>query len=137
MAALPIIGEVIGKVLDRVLPDKAANDAAKAALLQMEVSGELQAVAGQLQTNIAEAQSKSVFVAGWRPFVGWTCGAAFAYAFVLQPFAFLLLKAFHSSFDLNSLPKLDLATMLPVLLGMLGLGAMRSYDKANGVGSGQ
>jgi len=136
MAALPIIGSIVGKVLDRVLPDKAANDAAKAELARLELSGELKEVTDQLDINLAEAGSKSVFVAGWRPFVGWVCGAAFAWAFVVQPFAVFALVACNVAFDPKRLPMLDLATMLPVLLGMLGLGALRSYDKANGVGGG-
>ncbi len=136
MAAFPIIGDIIGKVIDRVLPDKAANDAAKATLLQMQVSGELKEVTDQLAVNLAEAQSKSVFVAGWRPFVGWVCGAAFAWSFVLQPFLMFGAAVTHHAVDPKILPTLDLATMMPVLLGMLGLGAMRSYDKAQGTGNG-
>jgi hypothetical protein len=123
-------------ILDRVLPDKAANDAAKAQLVVLQVQGELQQVAAQLAVNQAEAGSQSVFVAGWRPFVGWICGVAFAYAFILQPLMQFLLVAFHSSFDVTKLPSLNLEDMLPVLFGMLGLGAMRSFDKTTGNGNG-
>jgi hypothetical protein len=126
----------IGKILDRVLPDKAANDAAKAQLLAMQASGEMQQVLGQIQVDQAEASSSSLWVSGWRPGVGWCCGAAFAWAFVIQPFLQFLLVAFHSNFDATKLPQLDLPSMLPVLFGMLGLSAMRSYDKQNGSGNG-
>jgi hypothetical protein len=123
-------------VLDRVLPDKAQNDAAKAQLLSLQLQGQFAEQISQLQVDQAEAGSKSVFVAGWRPFVGWACGAAFVYAFVVQPCAQFVLVAFHSSFDVSRLPQLNLDQMLPVLLGMLGLGALRSYDKSNGNGNG-
>jgi hypothetical protein len=123
-------------VLDRVLPDKAANDAAKAQLASAVVQGQFAAQIAQIQVDQTEAASQSIFVAGWRPFVGWCCGAAFAYAFIIQPFAQFLLVAFHSDFDIAKLPQMDLSQMMPVLLGMLGLGAMRSYDKSQGNGNG-
>jgi hypothetical protein len=133
LAAILNIG---GTLIERLIPDKAAQEAAKAQLAEQAEKGDLDAIAGQLQVNLAEAQSKSIFVAGWRPFVGWVCGVAFAYAFVFQPFAFLILAACHSHVDPKTLPALDLATMLPVLLGMLGLGAMRTFDKMQGTGNG-
>ena len=123
-------------LLDRLLPDKTANDAAKVELLKMTMSGELQIMVGQMQVNQVEAANQSIFVAGWRPFVGWICGAAFGYAFIVQPALQFLLVAFHSTFDVTKLPVLNLSAMLPVLLGMLGLGAMRSWDKSNAADSG-
>ena len=124
-------------LIDRLLPDKSAAAAAKAQLIQLELSGELDGIKGQLAVNQAEAASGSTFVAGWRPFVGWCCGAAFAYCYIIQPFMQFLLVAFKVNFEVAKLPALDIADMMPVLLGMLGLGAMRSYDKTNGVGNGQ
>jgi ABC-type glycerol-3-phosphate transport system permease component len=135
MAALAVI-PIIGKVLDRVLPDKQANDAAKAALASSELQGEIQAVIAQIQVNQVEAASNSVFVAGWRPFVGWICGCAYAYAFILQPFLQFALVAFKVNFDSTKLPTLNLAELSYVLMGMLGLGVMRSYDKTKGAGNG-
>ena len=135
MGALALI-PVIGKVLDMVLPDKQANDAAKASLLSTEVQGEISLALGQLQVNQAEASNKSVFVAGWRPFIGWICGCAFAYAFILQPFLQFILVAFKVNFDISKLPQLNLAELSYVLMGMLGLGAMRSYDKTQGTSNG-
>lgn len=123
-------------VLDRVLPDKTANDAAKAQLLSLQVTGELSAQIAQAQIDQTEAANSSIFVAGWRPFVGWVCGVAFAYAFVFQPLLQFTLVAFHSTFDISKIPTLNLAEMSPVLLGMLGLGAMRSFDKSQGTGNG-
>jgi hypothetical protein len=73
---------------------------------------------GQIQTNTAEAQSRSVFVAGWRPFIGWGCGSALLYNTLIAP--------------LFSFPVADLGFLQTVLMAMLGVGAMRSYDKAKG-----
>lgn len=123
-------------VLDRILPDKTANDAAKAQLLSLQVSGELASNIAQAQIDQTEAANSSLFVAGWRPFVGWACGGAFVYAFIVQPLLQFTLVAFHSTFDITKLPSLNLTEMMPVLIGMLGLGAMRSFDKAQGTGNG-
>lgn len=123
-------------LLDRLLPDKTANDAAKAQLVTLLATGELQTAVAQLEVDKTEAASGSLFVAGWRPFVGWVCGAAFAYAFLFQPLIIMIAVLRHSNFDKNLLPALDLGTMMPVLLGMLGLGAMRSWDKVSGNGNG-
>lgn len=120
-------------VLDRVLPDKTQNEAAKASLLESTVKGEFGNAIAQLEVDRAEAGSGSVFVAGWRPFVGWVCGAAFAYVYIVQPFLTFCLAAFKHPL---TLPPVDLSEMMPVLLGMLGLGALRSWDKQNGNGNG-
>ena len=88
---------------------------------------------GQLETNKAEAASNSIFVAGWRPFVGWVCGCGFGVQFVIGPiFEWLSGMAGHPV----KFPTLDLGTMMPLLLGMLGLGGMRSFDKAKAVDNG-
>jgi hypothetical protein len=123
----------IASILDRIIPDKSQAAAAKAALLQSEVQGEFSNALAQIQTDQAEATNTSIFVAGWRPFVGWVCGAAFAYAFIVQPLLKFVLSAFHVQVET---PVIDFSAMSPVLLGMLGLGAMRSYDKAQGTDNG-
>lgn len=133
---LTAILNIAGTVIDRLIPDKTQAAQAKAELLEMQLKGELDAQIAQAQVDEAEANNKSVFVAGWRPFVGWACGAAFIYAFIVQPTAQAIAVFSHSSFDPSKLPQLNLDQMLPVLLGMLGLGAMRSFDKTNGNGNG-
>lgn len=127
------------KLIDRLWPDPAQRDQAKIQLLQLQQTGELATLTAttdlakaQAAINQQEAASTSLFVAGWRPFVGWCCGAAFAYAFILQPFVTFLLAVFHVPVDPKTLPVLDVSSMMPVLLGMLGLGAMRSYEKVQG-----
>lgn len=129
----------IGKIFDRVLPDPTAAADAKLKVMTLvqegqlaELNADLQAVLGQLEINKAEASNASLFVAGWRPFVGWVCGAAFAYKFVFAPFIVMLLQMFGKEIDL---PTLEFTEILPVLLGMLGLGTLRTVEKVKGIGS--
>ena len=81
----------------------------------------------QIQINIEEAKSPSLFVAGWRPFVGWTCGAALCYAAILEPvmrFGATVLLTYKGGF-----PVIDTMLTLQVLLGLLGLGGLRTFEK--------
>lgn len=138
--AIPIIEGAFGigmKLVERFFPDPAAANEAKLRLLEMQQAGELaqldadlKLATGQIEVNKVEADSDKLFVAGWRPFIGWTCGAAFAYKFVLAPFAVLVLTATGHPI---SLPVLDFTEMSTILLGMLGLGGMRTIEKIKGV----
>lgn len=103
--------------------------------LQMQADGAKavqEEIQRQIDVNLAEAQNKSVFIAGWRPAVGWVCAAAFGYVYIAQPFLGFGLAIFHRADAIAALPKVDLSSMMPVLLGMLGLAGLRSYDKAQG-----
>tara|TARA_R110000824_G_scaffold241002_1_gene429675 strand:+ start:1806 stop:2210 length:405 start_codon:yes stop_codon:yes gene_type:complete len=123
---LPVAGEVI----DRLVPDKNGAAKAKQELEKALVDAEVAGLLGQIEINKTEAASRSVFVAGWRPFIGWSCGAAMAYSYVAQPIlAFGLAQAGY----LIELPRVELGEMMPVLLGMLGLGGMRSFEKLKGI----
>lgn len=133
MAIWDIVAGPLLKIIDKVIPDPAAKDAAKLALLQLQQSGEfkamdLEAAANAAQTDInkTEATSSSLFVSGWRPFVGWVCGSALAYQFLLRP----IVGAFLTSV---TFPSLDMGTLMTLLGGMLGFGAMRTVEKINGV----
>lgn len=124
--------DIGGKVIDRLWPDPSQAAAAKLELFKLQQSGELAQITGQLQINQTEAASASVFVAGWRPFVGWICGAALAYKFILAPaVAFGLAASGHPV----TLPVLDWSEMSTVLLGMLGIGGLRTVEKIKGVAS--
>ncbi len=96
------------------------------------LQGQIQAELQQIAANAAEAANPSIFVAGWRPFVGWVCGAALGYTYVIQPFLQFGLVAFHVRFDVATLPKLSLGDLMPILLGLLGLGYMRTQEKIAG-----
>jgi hypothetical protein len=133
---LTAILNIGGTLIDRLIPDKTAAAAAKAQLVTMQVQGEFDTIKGQLAVDANEASSQSLFVAGWRPFVGWACGFAFVYVYIAEPLMQFLLVAFKVNFDVAKLPVFDIGNMMMVLLGMLGLGAMRSYDKTNGTGNG-
>jgi hypothetical protein len=125
VAAIPIIGDVIGKVLDRVLPDKAANDAAKAQLAQMSLSGELLQITGQLDIDKAEASSASPFTSGWRPFIGWICGVGLAVDFVVRP---LVIWACSLCGRNVNFPSLDMTELMPLVLAMLGLAGAHAWE---------
>lgn len=89
---------------------------------------------GNIGTNTAEASSESIFVAGWRPFVGWVCGLGLGYVAIFEPLIrFVATVGFHY---VGSYPIIDTTLTMQVLLGLLGMGAMRSYDKKNGNGNG-
>lgn len=128
------IAGVANTVLTRILPDKPAQLAAQAELAKMQLSGELQATSDQLQVNLAEGASKSTFVAGWRPFIGWICGAGLGYEFLLRPLLTFAVSCFHGRFVA---PDLDMSSLNQLLFGMLGLASMRTVEKIKGVSSGQ
>lgn len=128
MAAGPIASGLFG-LIDKLFTSDDERMAAKLKVLELEKSGEL----AQIAVNAQEAQHDSIFVAGWRPFIGWVCGLAFTWAFLLYPMLSFFVVAFGLSADLTLVPDLDLNAMMPVLMGMLGLGAMRSWEKKEGV----
>jgi hypothetical protein len=123
--------EIGGKVIDRLWPDPVQAAAAKLELLKMQQSGELAAMTGQMDINKAEAANASVFVSGWRPFIGWVCGAACVWNWL--GLKVLLFAAAYAGHPLTNLAPADLSEMLPVLMGMLGIGGLRTIEKLNGV----
>lgn len=130
-----LLTSLIPSLLDKLFPDPAKAGEAKLKLLELQQAGQLaeleaetKLVQGQLDINKNEALSQSVFVAGWRPFVGWTCGGALAYVGMLEP-----LLRFVASVGFGytgTFPVIDTTITMQVLFGMLGLGAMRSFDKS-------
>jgi len=118
--------DVGSKVIDRVWPDPAQAANAKLELMKLQQSGELALIAGQMEINKVEAANPSVFVSGWRPAIGWVCGAGFAIQFVVGPLAeWGAALAGHPV----KFPQMDTGTMMPLLLGMLGLGGLRTAEK--------
>ena len=88
---------------------------------------------GQMAINALEAQNASLFVSGWRPAIGWICGCGLFYTFLLRPLLPWLVNAVAmaagSGLVLPDMPALEMGELIPLLMGMLGIGAMRSYDK--------
>ena len=124
-------------LIDRLFPDPAAKAAAQLELLKMQQAGELAHLAAetdlaklQIQTNIEEAKSTNWFVAGWRPGIGWVCGAGLAYAALVEPFARFAAKVWFGY--VGEFPIISTDLTLQILMGMLGLGAMRSAEKIKG-----
>lgn len=127
------------KVIERIWPDPAQAATAKLELIKLQQSGELAAMAaemelakGQLGINEKEAQNASIFVSGWRPAIGWICGAACAWNWIGLKIA--LFVAAYYGHDLKLAPA-DVGEMMPVLMGMLGLGGFRTVEKMRGVAS--
>lgn len=126
MADLFGVGEVAGlanTVINKLWPDKTEQE-------KQELAAAVMVVQGQIDTNKEEAKSPSVFVSGWRPFIGWVCGMACAWNWIGLKVA--LFMAAYLGKDLNITPA-DITEMMPVLLGMLGLGGMRTVEKIQGV----
>lgn len=123
---------VFDTLIDRLVPDRHAAEQAKAALAEMDKAGELQALLGQLEINRAEAAHKSLFVAGWRPAVGWICATALGYNFVLYPFLQFVVVVSVGAAPAD-LPVLDAGQLMTLLMGMLGLAGYRTYEKKQGV----
>ena len=126
MADLFGVGEVAGlanTVINKLWPDKTAQE-------KQELAAAVMVVQGQIDTNKEEAKSPSVFVSGWRPFIGWVCGVACAWNWIGLKVALFI--AAYLGKNLNITPA-DITEMMPVLLGMLGLGGMRTVEKIQGV----
>ena len=121
-----LIGPVTS-IIDKIVPDKdqAAKLAHEIATMSEKMANEQ--VLAQLEVNKAEAASGSLFKGGWRPAIGWICGLALLWSFILQPFLVFFLLVF--GVDLPPLPEIGTADLMPILLGMLGLGGLRSYEK--------
>lgn len=118
-------------IIDKVIPDADAKQKAQADLLMLQAKGELDAQLGQITINIEEAKHPSVFVSGWRPAVGWVGAAALGYAAILEPV--LRFGATVGFGYTGAFPVIDTDLTLQVLLGLLGLGAFRSFEKSRGV----
>ena len=124
-----LIGPVTG-LLDKFIPD--ADTKAKLAheVATMAENHAQELAKGQMEINAVEAANSNVFVSGWRPFIGWTCGLGMFGNFITIPFSNFVLALFEVDIVI---PLVPLETMMPVLMGMLGLGAMRTYEKKSGV----
>jgi len=122
-AVLPAVTDVIGRFLpeDKEKRAKAERD------IEKQLTNSLAKIdLAQLDINKTEAGHRSMFVAGWRPFIGWSCGIALCYSYVVQPIlVFILAQTGY----LVELPRMDLGEMMPVLMGMLGLGGLRTFEK--------
>jgi hypothetical protein len=127
----------VGKsLIEKIWPDPVKQSQEIRKLQELHQKGDLailnaevQLLLGQINVNAAEANHKSIFVAGWRPFVGWVCGFGLLYASVIEP----LMRFIATVNDYTgTFPVLDTTITMQVLLGMLGLGLMRTKEKEKG-----
>ena len=132
------------EIIKRIWPDpvRQAEEARKLQELYQkgdlaELQAHVELVKGQLAVNAKEAEHKSIFVAGWRPFIGWVGGAALAYQFVLYPFLIWIWVFLQANgtvpMDLAPPPVLETGALFSIITGMLGVAGMRSYEKTKGV----
>jgi hypothetical protein len=124
------------KIIDKFWPDKVEAERVKIELFKMtqagefkELEAELEKARMQVDVNTAEAQSGSNFRGGWRPFIGWVCGMGLLYALLLQPIITGLVQALVPGKAAFIMPAVDVAALMTLLLGMLGLGGYRTYEK--------
>lgn len=125
-----LIGPVTG-LLDKFIEDKDQKNQIAHQIATLAEKQAHEQVMGQLEVNRSEATHRSVFVAGWRPFIGWVCGVALAYHFVFAPL--ILFGAAFSGAEIPELPTFDMDSLMTVLLGMLGLGGLRTFEKSKGL----
>ena len=120
-----LVGPVTG-LLDKFIEDKDQKNALAHEIATMSEKHHQELMKSQIEVNKVEAANSNLFVSGWRPFIGWTCGLGMFGNFITIPFANFVLALLEIAIVI---PLVPLETMMPVLMGMLGLGAMRSYEK--------
>jgi len=119
-------------LITRIFPDPAQAANAKLELLKLQQSGDLAQMTAQTDINKVEASNSSIFVSGWRPAIGWVCALALAYQYLLKPLAMGILPNFGIA--IAPLPGLD-DNLWQLMMGMLGMGGLRTMEKMQGVAS--
>lgn len=121
------IMSVVSSLVSRIWPDKTEEEKEKFTLELQKLLLDNQIIQNQTAIDLEEAKQETVFVSGWRPAVGWVCTLSFAWQFLLQPLiSYLIVTTGHT---VGTLPVFDYNSLNTILMGMLGLGAMRTYEK--------
>lgn len=127
--AISAVSNLATTIIDKKFPNATEVEKAKLAALAAEMQNEFNLALGQIEINKIEASNPSVFVSGWRPAVGWVGVIGLLYSFLLQP-----LFAWGSMIlGVSAPPILETGVIIGLVTTLLGTGAMRSYDKAQGV----
>lgn len=135
---IPIIGDIIGAVKDivgEVVVDKDKKNELNVRLQELADKTDQrfhEELMGQIEVNKVEAAHSSIFVAGWRPAVGWISAVGLGWQFVLSPFTETVSRWFGW---VGEMPSVDTESLMMLVLGMLGIGAQRSFDKMKGTGT--
>jgi hypothetical protein len=130
MSIITALIQPVTKLLDKVIPDADTKQRIAHEIATLAETQAHEIAKAQIEVNRTEAGNKNLFVAGWRPAVGWVCCLGMASNFLVIPLANFALALSGSPVVV---PLIDLSTMLPVLMGMLGLGGLRTYEKTKGV----
>ncbi len=130
MALTALIGPA-SKLLGKFIKDKDKQMQLAHDLSTMAEKHAQELAKGQLAINKEEAKSGNIFIAGWRPFIGWSCGVALVWHFIAAPFIIFFAALFGAT--LPPLPEFDMGSLMTVLMGMLGLGGLRTYEKQKGL----
>jgi len=128
MGIIDTVLSIGSTILDRVIPDVNAREKAKQELEKALTEQDFQLALGQIQINQEEAKSENMFKSGWRPSVGWICSIAFGLHFVILPLFNYFIMLFHGQ---PILVPFQMDTLLTVLLGLLGMGTLRTVEKMN------
>ena len=123
LASLSALIGPVSAILDKVIPDKDLREKLSHEIATMAERHSQEQVMAQIEVNKVEAAHKSLFVAGWRPAIGWICGLALLYSTIISPILGIWV----------TVPDVDTSLLTTVLMGMLGLGAMRTFEKTQGV----
>ena len=127
---LELLVQPIAGLLDKFIPDADERNRLAHEISTMAERHAHELAKAQIEVNKEEAKSSSMFVAGWRPAVGWICATGMGFNFIFVPLGSFVAGIAGYPLEIVSL---DLSEMMPVLMGMLGLGAMRSFEKTKGV----
>ena len=127
---LQAILPLIGPVLDKIIPDKAGAEKAKQEIEKTLIDNASKLNLAQAEINKAEAQHRSVFVAGWRPMIGWSCAIGIFWLFVGHP-----LVVYFDAMDgiVSPIPTIDHDILLELTFAMLGMAGLRTFEKLKGV----
>ncbi len=128
---IPVLVGAVSGLLDKFIEDKDQKNKLAHEISTMAEKQAQELALAQIEVNKAEAASGSTFRGGWRPFIGWVCGVSFAYHFVLQPLLVFLVAVM--GWSVPQLPEFDMASLMTVLGGLLGLGSLRTFEKFKGV----
>ena len=131
MGLLDSLIQPVSNILDKAIPDQDLKRKLSHEIATMSEKHAQELALAQINVNAAEAASGSFFKGGWRPCIGWICGIAFGYHFVLQPVIIFVVALI--GIEIPDLPKFEMNTLLTVLGGMLGIGGLRTYEKQKGL----
>ncbi len=123
--------ELVSSIISRVWPDASEENKAKLVLALQQDENFTKLMSSQIAVNATEAANPNMFVSGWRPFIGWICGLAMAWVYMIEPIIVFIGAA--TGHPVTNLPTLNSTDMITVLLGLLGMGGLRTFEKVQGV----